>query len=246
MEELNLDNIISFKAVDVDGNEQNVTVDDMVSMISARMASTVSKASPMSAEMSTYTATAATGNDVYENELPIVSDYATVRVVTSDGTPAQATKQTEAKVVEGLLPVASANNNGLMNINGYRGSNSFAVYNLKPNDFVKLFSLSKYAFCIFNIIMGNTADLHQNIASVYLNNRCQGSLYYRSKLLHGTLQGLYTKREDDDKMIFYLKIPVLDYPTCVFSFQLLPQAWDMSIYGEIDNSVTESDLTFIM
>lgn len=103
MEELNLDNIVSFKAVDVDGNEQNVTVDDMVSMVASRMASAVSEASPMSAEMSTYAATAATGNDVYENELPIVSDYATVRVVTSDGTPAQATKQTEAKVVEGLL-----------------------------------------------------------------------------------------------------------------------------------------------
>lgn len=148
--------------------------------------------------------------------------------------------------MEGLLPLATTGKAGLMNINGYRGSNSFTLYGLKSNDFVKLFSLSKYAFCIFNIIMGNTANLHQNIASVYLNNRCQGNFYYKSKLLYGTLQGLYAKREDDDKMIFYLKIPVLDFPACVFSFQLLPQEWDMSIYGEIDNSVTESDLTFIM
>ena len=144
------------------------------------------------------------------------------------------------------MPMASAKNKGLMNINGYRGSNSFRLNTIKSNDFVKLFSLSKYAFCVFNIIMGDTTQTHQNIASAYLNNRCQGSLYYRSKLLYGTLQGLYTKREDNDKMIFYLKIPVLNYPTCVFSFQLLPQEWDMSIYGEIDNSVTESDLTLIM
>ena len=34
MSDLNLDNIVGFKAVDKDGNEQNVTVDEMVDMVS--------------------------------------------------------------------------------------------------------------------------------------------------------------------------------------------------------------------
>lgn len=37
MSDLNLENIVGFKAVDKDGNEQNVTVDEMVDMVSTRM-----------------------------------------------------------------------------------------------------------------------------------------------------------------------------------------------------------------
>ena len=69
MSDLNLDNIVGFKAVDKDGNEQNVTVDEMVDMVSTRMVMALS-------ETSTFAAVAATGNDVYENELPTVTDAA--------------------------------------------------------------------------------------------------------------------------------------------------------------------------
>ncbi len=74
MSDLNLDNIVGFKAVDKDGNEQNVTVDEMVDMVSTRMVMALS-------ETSTFAAVAATGNDVYENELPTVTDAANVRVL---------------------------------------------------------------------------------------------------------------------------------------------------------------------
>ena len=66
MSDLNLENIVGFKAVDKDGNEQNVTVDEMVDMVSTRMVMALS-------ETSTFAAAAATGNDVYENELPTKS-----------------------------------------------------------------------------------------------------------------------------------------------------------------------------
>ena len=73
MSDLNLDNIVGFKAVDKDGNEQNVTVDDMVDMVSTRMVMALS-------ETSTFAAAAATGNDVYENELPTASSWNGLRL----------------------------------------------------------------------------------------------------------------------------------------------------------------------
>lgn len=118
MSDLNLDNIVSFKAVDKDGNEQNVTVDEMVEMVSTRMVMALS-------ETSTFATAAATGNDVYENELPTVTDAANVRVLQSSGDAAQMTMQSLASKLGGLLPLATDKSRGLMDINGYRGSNSF-------------------------------------------------------------------------------------------------------------------------
>ena len=106
MSDLNLDNIVGFKAVDKDGNEQNVTVDKMVEMVSTRMVMALS-------ETSTFATAAATGNDVYENELPTVTDAANVRVLQSSGDAAQMTMQSLASKLGGLLPLVSENNNGL-------------------------------------------------------------------------------------------------------------------------------------
>lgn len=98
MSDLNLDNIVGFKAVDKDGNEQNVTVDEMVDMVSTRMVMALS-------ETSTFAAVAATGNDVYENELPTVTDAANVRVLQSSGDAAQMTMQSLASKLGELLGI---------------------------------------------------------------------------------------------------------------------------------------------
>lgn len=107
MSDLNLDNIVGFKAVDKDGNEQNVTVDEMVDMVSTRMVMALS-------ETSTFAAVAATGNDVYENELPTVTDAANVRVLQNSGDAAQMTMQSLASKLGGLIGVATAKKDGLM------------------------------------------------------------------------------------------------------------------------------------
>ena len=96
MSDLNLENIVGFKAVDKDGNEQNVTVDEMVDMVSTRMVMALSKTS-------TFAAAAATGNDVYENELPTVTDAANVRVLQSSGDAAKMTMQSLASKLGELL-----------------------------------------------------------------------------------------------------------------------------------------------
>ena len=107
MSDLNLDNIVGFKAVDKDGNEQNVTVDEMVDMVSTRMVMALS-------ETSTFAAVAAAGNDVYENELPTVTDAANVRVLQSSGDAAQMTMQSLASKLGELIPLATNKSNGLM------------------------------------------------------------------------------------------------------------------------------------
>lgn len=112
MSNLNLENIVGFKAVDKDGNEQNVTVDEMVDMVSTRIVMALS-------ETSTFAAAAATGNDVYENELPTVTDAANVRVLQSSGDAAKMTMQSLASKLGELIGVANAEKNGLMSKNNY-------------------------------------------------------------------------------------------------------------------------------
>lgn len=104
---MDLNNIVGFKAVDKNGNEQNVTVDEMVDMVSTRMVMALS-------ETSTFAAAAATGNDVYENELPTVTDAANVRVLQSSGDAAKMTMQSLASKLGELIGTATANKNGLM------------------------------------------------------------------------------------------------------------------------------------
>lgn len=112
MSDLNLENIVGFKAVDKDGNEQNVTVDEMVDMVSTRMVMALSKTS-------TFAAAAATGNDVYENELPTVTDAANVRVLQSSGDAAKMTMQSLASKLGELIGTVTANKDGLMSKNGF-------------------------------------------------------------------------------------------------------------------------------
>ena len=95
---MDLNNIVGFKAIDADGNEQNVTVDEMVDMVSTRMVMALS-------ETSTFAAAAAVGNDVYENELPTVTDAANVRVLQSSGDAAQMTMQSLASKLGGLIGI---------------------------------------------------------------------------------------------------------------------------------------------
>ena len=107
MSNLNLENIVGFKAVDKDGNEQNVTVDEMVDMVSTRIVMALS-------ETSTFAAAAATGNDVYENELPTVTDAANVRVLQSSGDAAKMTMQSLASKLGELIGVTTPTKDGLM------------------------------------------------------------------------------------------------------------------------------------
>lgn len=60
---MDLNNIVGFKAVDKNGNERQVTVDEMTELVSARIVSAAS-------EISTFAAAAAAGTDEFEDQLP--------------------------------------------------------------------------------------------------------------------------------------------------------------------------------
>lgn len=130
MSDLNLENIVGFKAVDKDGNEQNVTVDEMVDMVSTRMVMALS-------ETSTFAAAAATGNDVYENELPTVTDAANVRVLQSSGDAAKMTMQSLASKLGELIGIEKVKKTVTATLEGsiiYSGGIGFNSYIVSCND----------------------------------------------------------------------------------------------------------------
>ena len=157
MSDLNLDNIVGFKAVDKDGNEQNVTVDEMVDMVSTRMVMALS-------ETSTFAAVAATGNDVYENELPTVTDAANVRVLQSSGDAAQMTMQSLASKLGELLGI---NDTWFRTRSIYKGSileaptgiyrpNSGVTDTLSAGGLILVFRMANNNACVFQVT-GNGA-----------------------------------------------------------------------------------------
>lgn len=133
MSNLNFENIVGFKAVDKDGNEQNVTVDEMVDMVSTRMVMALS-------ETSTFAAAAATGNDVYENELPTVTDAANVRVLQSSGDAAKMTMQSLASKLGGLIGINETwfrnrgDIRGEINLDDFKNAGAYSLFNVEGNN----------------------------------------------------------------------------------------------------------------
>ena len=74
MSDLNLENIVGFKAVDKNGNERQVTVDEMTELVSARIVSAAS-------EISTFAAAAAAGTDEFEDQLPQSDTFSWLRTL---------------------------------------------------------------------------------------------------------------------------------------------------------------------
>ena len=143
MSNLNFENIVGFKAVDKDGNEQNVTVDEMVDMVSTRMVMALS-------ETSTFAAAAATGNDVYENELPTVTDAANVRVLQSSGNAAKMTMQSLASKLGELIGDATSNKSGLMS----------------PGMVPLELSKDNNQYCKISVFMPNAGSINESVISV--------------------------------------------------------------------------------
>lgn len=173
---MDLNNIVGFKAIDADGNEQNVTVDEMVDMVSTRMVMALS-------ETSTFAAAAAVGNDVYENELPTVTDAANVRVLQSSGNAAQMTMQSLASKLGGLIGTASAEKDGLMvkeyTIRDIYNAGLSISYDVNGTSFysttslIELFLYSTGSVAYYRIL----ATPNKNIIIRYLgNNDCDFKL----------------------------------------------------------------------
>lgn len=159
MSDLNLENIVGFKAVDKDGNEQNVTVDEMVDMVSTRMVMALS-------ETSTFAATAATGNDVYENELPTVTDAANVRVLQSSGDAAKMTMQSLASKLGELLPLSTNTNKGLTRRTAYFDLIQGKLYKIAYKEELHVY---KPVICLLYVLRNGISSCYVASLSGYRN-----------------------------------------------------------------------------
>ena len=104
---MDLNNIVGFKAVDKNGNERQVTVDEMTELVSARIVSAAS-------EISTFAAAAAAGTDEFEDQLPQSDTFSWLRTLDGSKNPTLTSSSAAAKVLGGLIGTATANKNGLM------------------------------------------------------------------------------------------------------------------------------------
>ena len=98
MSDLNLENIVGFKAVDKNGNERQVTVDEMTELVSARIVSAAS-------EISTFAAAAAAGTDEFEDQLPQSDTFSWLRTLDGSKNPTLTSSSAAAKVLGELLGV---------------------------------------------------------------------------------------------------------------------------------------------
>lgn len=92
MSDLNLENIVGFKAVDKNGNERQVTVDEMTELVSARIVSAAS-------EISTFAAAAAAGTDEFEDQLPQSDTFSWLRTLDGSKNPTLTSSSAAAKVL---------------------------------------------------------------------------------------------------------------------------------------------------
>jgi hypothetical protein len=98
---MDLNNIVGFKAVDKNGKERQVTVDEMTELVSARIVSAAS-------EISTFAAAAAAGTDEFEDQLPQSDTFSWLRTLDGSKNPTLTSSSAAAKVLGGLLGVSSS------------------------------------------------------------------------------------------------------------------------------------------
>jgi len=93
---MDLNNIVGFKAVDKNGNERQVTVDEMTELVSARIVSAAS-------EISTFAAAAAAGTDEFEDQLPVSDTFSWLRTLDGSKNPTLTSSSAAAKVLGELM-----------------------------------------------------------------------------------------------------------------------------------------------
>ena len=95
---MDLNNIVGFKAVDKNGNERQVTVDEMTELVSARIVSAAS-------EISTFAAAAAAGTDEFEDQLPQSDTFSWLRTLDDSKNPTLTSSSAAAKVLGELIGI---------------------------------------------------------------------------------------------------------------------------------------------
>ena len=140
---MDLNNIVGFKAVDKNGNERQVTVDEMTELVSARIVSAAS-------EISTFAAAAAAGTDEFEDQLPQSDTFSWLRTLDGSKNPTLTSSSAAAKVLGELIGIATKENKGLSD--SVQALNS-TIYNISTgNKNAILFKVCDYGSNINHIL----------------------------------------------------------------------------------------------
>ena len=140
---MDLNNIVGFKAVDKNGNERQVTVDEMTELVSARIVSAAS-------EISTFAAAAAAGTDEFEDQLPQSDSFSWLRTLDGSKNPTLTSSSAAAKVLGGLIGNATSNKSGLMS------SGMVPLELSKDNN----------QYCKISVFMPNAGSINESVISV--------------------------------------------------------------------------------
>ena len=142
---MDLNNIVGFKAVDKNGNERQVTIDEMTELVSARIVSAAS-------EISTFAAAAAAGTDEFEDQLPQSDTFSWLRTLDGSKNPTLTSSSAAAKVLGGLIPLATNDANGLMSKNNYIK----IAQSITSTKLIKIESWDGYSTLVFIRASGST------------------------------------------------------------------------------------------
>lgn len=189
---MDLNNIVGFKAVDKNGNERQVTVDEMTELVSARIVSAAS-------EISTFAAAAAAGTDEFEDQLPQSDTFSWLRTLDGSKNPTLTSSSAAAKVLGELIGTATANKNGLMPAGQVFTSPSRALNAGQ----VCLLSTSEYSV-VYNVVVWHP---WRGIASyhILLSNDSSKATYKVIALSNLSSQKFYVTISDDKTISIYLE-----------------------------------------
>ena len=133
MSDLNLENIVGFKAVDKNGNERQVTVDEMTELVSARIVSAAS-------EISTFAAATAAGTDEFEDQLPQSDTFSWLRTLDGSKNPTLTSSSAAAKVLGELIGINETwfRNRGYIrgeiNLDDFKNAGAYSLFNVEGNN----------------------------------------------------------------------------------------------------------------
>ena len=130
---MDLNNIVGFKAVDKNGNERQVTVDEMTELVSARIVSAAS-------EISTFAAATAAGTDEFEDQLPQSDTFSWLRTLDGSKNPTLTSSTAAAKVLGELIGVNETwfrdrgNIRGEINLDDLKDAGAYSLFNIEGNN----------------------------------------------------------------------------------------------------------------
>ena len=204
MSELDLNNIVGFKAVDAEGNEQQVTVDEMVNMVSAKMVMALS-------ETSTFAAAAAAGTDEFEDQLPVSDTFSWLRTLDGSKNPTLTSSTAAAKVLGELIGVTTPTKDGLMPKNQVcrnigKNDNSYCCLKFEIKSFGEWVNGFLYV-----------ADTNGVTSTIAVSATIWNTTRVYCKLINGGneyIQSISYKKEADSMLIF---IKISQYANILFA-----------------------------